>query len=91
MGPFEMVVAIVLIATFGKIAQSFASRPRPSEELPTRGRVEALEAHLQANDARVAQAEERVAELSEKLEFMEKLLAGPDVGPRIEGRRPRED
>ena len=76
MGPFEMVVLIVFIATAGKVADTLASR------LGGRGgvgeeRIRALEAELRANEARVVQTEEQVAQLGEKLGFVEALLAQP--------------
>jgi hypothetical protein len=83
MGIFEMVVLIVFIATVGKVAQSAFSRPPGADPALSRERMRALEAELRANDARVAQTEERVAELSEKLDFMEKLLAGPGRKPQL--------
>ena len=81
MGPFEMVVLIVFIATFGKVAETLVSRlaPRGAGE----ERLKALEAEVKANEARVLQAEEQVAELTEKLGFMEALLANPARQPEL--------
>ena len=85
MGVFEMVVAVVLIGTVGKVLQAFAQRgARPRDD----GRLGALEATLGERDLRLAQAEERIDELGEKLVFMEPLLAAPGAAPRIGGERP---
>ena len=76
MGPFEMVVLIVFIATAGKVAETLVSRlsgPRGAGE----ERIKALEAELRANEARLVQTEEHVADLTEKLDFVESLLGQP--------------
>lgn len=75
MGVFEMVVALVLIGTAGRVAQAFAKRPKPGDG---EGRMRALEATLQASELRLAQAEERMAELGDKVGFLEALLDRPD-------------
>lgn len=73
MGVFEMVVAIVFIGTAGKLLRAHLGG-KPAVEAG--GRVEALEAALRANELRLSQTEDRVAELGEKLVFVENLL-GP--------------
>jgi hypothetical protein len=83
MGPFEMVVAITLIAAVGKFAQSLVSRPRSTDEPAARQRLERLESQLQGTEARLTHSEERVADLAEKLEFMENLLASSAASPRL--------
>lgn len=83
MGVFEMVVLLVLIATAGKVADSFVSRRHSGPDAVSKARLAELEAQLHANDARLAQAEEKVAELGEKLEFMENLLAQPQAPGRL--------
>jgi len=83
MGVFEMVVAIVALGTFGKVAQSFAARGARVEAAGTAERIRKLEAELRASEARLAQTEERVAELDEKLGFVENLLAKPGDAPRL--------
>lgn len=80
MGVFEMVVAIVFITTVGKAIAS-RGRRRPMVEDPTR--VAALEEALRANELRLAQTEDRVAELGEKLVFVENLLAAPGEASRL--------
>lgn len=80
MGVFEMVVAIVAIATAGKVARSFARTRLPAG---TEAEIRALRAAVNASDVRLAQAEERVAELDEKLHFMEDLLATPERRPEL--------
>jgi hypothetical protein len=80
MGVFEMVVAIVFITTVGKVVAS-AARRRPAEiDTP---RVAALEAQLRANELRLSQTEDRVAELGEKLVFVENLLDAPEQASRL--------
>lgn len=80
MGVFEMVVAIVFITTVGKVAAG-AVRRRPVEiDTP---RVAALEAQLRANELRLSQTEDRVAELGEKLVFVENLLDAPEQASRL--------
>ncbi len=81
MGPFEMVVLLVLIGTIGKTIQSFAHRPRvgPGEQ----NRMQALEAELRSTQERLLLTEDKVADLNEKLGFMEKLLANPESAPAI--------
>jgi hypothetical protein len=83
MGLFEMVVLVTFIATVGKVAEALLSRAGGSSSGAGRERVDALEAELRASNSRLAQAEEKVAELSEKVEFMENLLAGPRPAPRL--------
>lgn len=85
MGPFEMVVFLVFIATVGKVADSLISRRSTGLDAAGKARLEGLESQVQANDARVAQAEEKVAELEEKLVFMENLLAQPERPARLTG------
>ena len=85
MGLFEMVVVLVFIATAGKVADSFISRPRGTLDSDVKARLADLEAQLRANDGRVAQAEEKVAELEEKLTFMENLLGQPQDPARLTG------
>ena len=75
-GVFTMVVLIVLIATAGKVVESMLARRPPRGEIGEE-RVRALEAEMRANEARLALAEEQVAELGEKLGFVEALLAKP--------------
>jgi hypothetical protein len=78
MGPFEMVVLIVFIGTVGKVAQTFMARPSRLGAPGADDRIRVLETELRANEARLAQAEEKVAELGEKLVFVEQLLARPE-------------
>ena len=85
MGVFEMVVLLVFIATVGKVADSFISRPRAAPDSDVKARLADFEAQLQTSDVRVAQAEEKVAELEEKLTFMENLLAQPQNPARLKG------
>jgi hypothetical protein len=85
MGLFEMVVLVTFIATVGKVAETMLSRSREANSGAGRERVDALEAELRASSNRLAQAEEKVAELSEKVEFMENLLAGPRPAPGLPG------
>lgn len=81
MGVFEMVVLIVFITTAGKIVQS--RRPRGSDASFAKERIQSLEAELRASELRLAQTEDRVAGLDEKLDFMEKLLATPSDHPGL--------
>ncbi len=76
MGVFEMVVAVVLISAVGRVAQTFARRSRGTDAA-TAERIQKLEADLRASELRLSQAEEKVAELDEKLGFVENLLAAP--------------
>lgn len=75
MGVFEMVVLIVFISTAGKVAHGWAVRRTSA---PIERRVRELEAMVAAGEERLAHTEERVMELSEKLGFVENLLASPD-------------
>ena len=76
MGVFEMIVILTLIGTAGKIVQSALARaPR---DAGAEDRIRALETELRANELRLTQAEERVAELGEKLDFVETLLTSPE-------------
>ena len=77
MGPFEMVVALVFIGTVGKVLQA-ALATRSPRGLGSAQEVQALQAELQGQEARLAQTEQQVADLSEKLVFVEKLLAQPE-------------
>ena len=88
MGLFEMVVVVTFIATVGKVAEAVLSRSRDASSGAGRERVDALEAELRASSSRLAHAEEKVAELSEKVEFMENLLAGPRPASRLAEPRP---
>jgi hypothetical protein len=74
MGVFEFVLGIMFIGAIGKVAQAYAGRrgSSGSEE-----QIRSLEAALQANEARLTQTEERVADLSEKLHFVEEVLSKP--------------
>jgi hypothetical protein len=80
MGVFEMVVAIVFIATAGKVAQAFA---RSRSAAGPDARVPALEEALRTTELRLAQTEERVGELSEKLTFVENLLSAPETPAQL--------
>jgi hypothetical protein len=80
MGVFEMVVAIVFIATLGKVA---VARARGHGESASEDRVRALEAALHANEARLGQTEARLEELGEKLVFVENLLTPPDPATQL--------
>ncbi|CAN5294537.1 hypothetical protein BH24GEM2_BH24GEM2_17750 [soil metagenome] len=75
MGVFEFVIVIVLIGAAGRAAQAYAGR---SASGGSNEQIRALEAALQANEARWTQTEEKVADLSEKLHFVEDLLAKPE-------------
>ena len=75
MGAFEMVVVIVFIGTVGKVAQEWAGKRSSSA---AEGQIRALESALQASEARLTLKEEKVADLSEKLHFVEALLAKPE-------------
>jgi hypothetical protein len=74
MGVFEMVVLIVLIGTVGKVARAHARGRVPAG---TEREIQVLRDALRANELRLGQAEDRVAELGEKLVFVEALLAKP--------------
>ncbi len=80
MSVFTMVVLIVLIGTLGKILQGFAGRS--AAPLPD-GRLRELEAALHANELRLAQTEERLEEMGEKLVFVEGLLQAPAKAPGL--------
>lgn len=84
MSVFTMVVLIVLIGTLGKVLQSFAGRS--AAPLPD-GRLRELEAALRANELRLAQTEERLEEMGEKLVFVEHLLAAPAKAPELPSSR----
>ncbi len=71
MGVFEMVVAIVFIGTVGKLLRAHLGG-RPAVEAGDR--IQALEAALHTNELRLSQAEDRLAELGEKVVFVENLL-----------------
>jgi cell division protein FtsB len=83
MGVFEMVVAIVAITTGGKVLQTWFARRGAGLSAGAEQRIQALEAELRTNDARLAQSEERIADLNEKLGFVEDLLAAPERSPRL--------
>jgi hypothetical protein len=83
MGLFEMVVLVTFIATVGKVAEAALSRTGRSAPGAAPDRVDALEGELRASNSRLALAEEKVAELTEKVEFMENLLAGPRPASRL--------
>lgn len=85
MGIVLMVVLIVFIVTMGKVAQTLLARP-PGEALGSgEERVRRLETELRSNELRLAQTEDRVAELGEKLLFLEKLLEAPKEPGRLPG------
>lgn len=75
-GVFMMIVLIVLITTAGKVVGTMVAGRTPRDGIGE-GRIRALEEELRANEARLALAEEQVADLSEKLGFVEALLAKP--------------
>ncbi len=75
MGVFEFVIVIVLIGAVGRAAQAYAGKQASGG---TENQIRTLEAALQANEARLTQTEEKVADLSEKLHFVEDLLARPE-------------
>jgi hypothetical protein len=83
MGVFEMVVALVFIGTTGKVlAEYFRSSRRalpPGEER----RIQHLEAELRSTEERLALTEDRVNDLSDKLGFVENLLANPERKERL--------
>jgi hypothetical protein len=84
MGVFEMVVAIVFIATAGKVmAARLRGRSGPAGAGAGGERIRALEAALYAQETRLSLAEAQVGELGEKLEFMENLLAKPRPAPEL--------
>lgn len=78
-----MVVALVFIATTGKVlSERFRSERRalpPGEER----RIQAMETELRAAEERLALTEERVNDLTEKLGFVENLLASPERQERL--------
>lgn len=77
MGVFEMVVIVVFLGTVGKVAQAMLGRAPHGDAAGTADHLRRLEAELRSNELRLAQAEEKVAELGEKLHFVEDLLAKP--------------
>lgn len=81
MGVFEMVVALVLIATVGEVVKTAVAGRK--EGAGSEARVAALEAQLQTTETRLGYAEERVTELSEKVDFLENLLAPPGAPGRL--------
>lgn len=83
MGVFEMVVILVFIGTAGKVAQSYFSRPSHRGSDAAESRLQALEAEVRTGELRLSQVEERAAELTEKLRFMEDLLAAPRPDARL--------
>jgi hypothetical protein len=86
-GPFEMVVIIVFLGTLGKlgqpVARALASRfSRPAGAVDA-AQVQALRSALGATEDRLAQAEDRITELDEKLRFVEGLLEKPVAAPTL--------
>jgi uncharacterized coiled-coil protein SlyX len=77
MGVLEMIVILVFIVTAGELGKSFISRSTRSITSGTENKIQTLEAELRANEERLGHTEERVAELTEKLSFVENLLAKP--------------
>lgn len=81
MGVAEVVVAIAFFATLAKlgkpVSRAFAERMARGSATGEDGRIRAVEAQLQACELRLAQTEERVEELTEKLSFVENLLGSP--------------
>jgi hypothetical protein len=88
MGPFEMVVLIVFIATVGKVAETAVRGLGLRRSGHGQERIDALQAELRANEARLSAAEDRVGELSEKLQFVENLLAKPERSPQLPSTSP---
>lgn len=89
MGVFEMIVLVVFIAAAGEVLKTAVAGRKNSAAEVESGRIAELEAHLQANETRLLDAEERVNELGEKVEFLENLLARPDAPGQLPGRRDR--
>ena len=83
MGFLEMIVLVTLIGTVGKVLQAAVSRPGRGLPAAAEERIRTLEAELRASELRLADAEEHVALLAEKLGFVEELLAEPPHAPRI--------
>jgi hypothetical protein len=83
MGVFEMVVAIVFIATVGEVAKAAFSRGPKRSAATAEKRIGEVEAELRAAELRLSQAEERVADLTDKLDFVEKLLSDPGRPQRL--------
>jgi hypothetical protein len=79
-----MVVIIVLLGTVGKLAQpvvrALSSRLSRPAGAPDGAQVQALRSALGATEDRLAQAEDRITELDEKLRFVEGLLEKPATG-----------
>ena len=75
MGVLEMVAVIVLIGPVGKVAQEWVGKRSSGG---AESQIRALESALHANEARLTQTEEKVADLSEKLRFVEALLGKPE-------------
>jgi hypothetical protein len=87
----SMVVLIVLIASLAKVARpvsgAMADRlTREGEEQSAQ--LAALRAELGATEERLALAEDRIADLDEKLRFVEGLLASPERGRELPPARP---
>jgi uncharacterized coiled-coil protein SlyX len=77
MGVFEMIVILVFIVTVGELGKAFISRSSRNITSGSENRINALEAELRANEERLTHTEERVTDLTEKLRFVENLLAEP--------------
>jgi hypothetical protein len=77
MGVFEMVVILVFIGTVGKLGRAFITRSTHGISSGMESKIQALEAELRMNEERLAQTEDRVTDLTEKLSFVENLLARP--------------
>jgi hypothetical protein len=75
MGVFEMVVAIVAISTIGRVVQSYHKGRAGGA---AKAEIQELRSAVESNELRLIQAEEKVADLTEKLTFVESLLASPE-------------
>jgi hypothetical protein len=84
MGVFEMVVSLVFIGTLGKVAKEYFRSGRRGPAAAEEQRIQVLETELRSAEERLALTEDRVSDLTEKLVFLERLLAEPEGRGRID-------
>jgi hypothetical protein len=72
-----LIILVVGASLVRPLIEAWAARIARGGQIPGEERIRALEAELSATRARLGEAEEQLAGLGEKVEFVESLLAQP--------------
>lgn len=86
MSVFALVILVIVLAGLGKpIARALANRLERERGIGDAAEVLALRSALRSAEERLGHVEDRVADMDEKLRFMEGLLAKPNRGAELPG------